>query len=290
MAREYHEQMMAQAEASMEKAMSIENPDEQWRAIQNAKLEAITFNTDDAKLLSPDYNPDGPPEMKLSARAETNVAVHNTANAIAKRAFVDYLDQIAPLLEPEDKVIVVTSGGAAAIWDAAGEANATENPWVLEEARKRGFSTVFTFVDADPDEVWADPKRGVIERATKKGRMVTARLFAESYTYGAKNFAEFAKQHENDADVRIVYFDNARKTPEGKPDKPVKVASMPKSALSRTVKTILPKADNELEKLFRGGKVSASIYLGGANHKRIWKTAPRAFFERMRSIFERSFQ
>lgn len=91
-----------------------------------------------------------------------------------------------------------------AVWDAAGEQNSTENPWILNEARKRGLNTVFAFVDADPQVTWENPKRGVVERAGREGRMVDARLFAESYTVGAKNFDAFHQAHRGEADASFV--------------------------------------------------------------------------------------
>jgi hypothetical protein len=52
------------------------------------------FSTDDAKLLSPDYSggPDMSDDERKEIRARNNVALHQTANALAKRAFVKYLD------------------------------------------------------------------------------------------------------------------------------------------------------------------------------------------------------
>ena len=50
----------------------------------------------------------------------------------------------------------------------------------------------------------------VIERAGKKGRMVDARLFADSYTHGARNFQKFATANANNPNVDVVILDNTR--------------------------------------------------------------------------------
>jgi hypothetical protein len=188
------------------------------------------FNTDDAKLLSGDYNPQGVDQNEVfDARSKYNVAVHQTANAIAKRAFVKYLDDVVRGLPEDRRTVLVTSGGVAsgkgyaigqvesvnevaqsvgAVWDAAGEQNATENPWILEQCKQRGIKPIFVFVHADPAQTWENPKRGVIERAQKKGRMVDARLFADSYAIGAKNFKAFYDKHKDSGDADFVILEN----------------------------------------------------------------------------------
>jgi hypothetical protein len=193
-----------------------------------AESEHHVYNTDDAKLLSPDYNP--PKELGLDKsavndmRSRNNVLVHQTANAVAKTAFLQRLDEL-----PEGSQVLVTAGGCAAgkgfaighveqaaalaphvgaTWDAAGEQNSTENPWILDECRARGLKPIFTFVDADPEARWSsDHPHGVLERAAGKGRMVDARLFADSYGEGAKNFAAFHAAHADDPDVGFILID-----------------------------------------------------------------------------------
>jgi hypothetical protein len=134
--------------------------------------------------------------------------------------------------------VLVTSGGCAsgkgysignvkeaaeiaktvgAVWDAAGELNATENPWVKEELKKRGLKGVFMFADSDPSTRWENPKLGVVERAKKVGRMVDARLFADSYAIGAKNFQAFADQNKNDPDMQMMVL-SSRTQPPSKAD------------------------------------------------------------------------
>src|SRR5690606_6230971 len=138
--------------------------------------EAKNFATDDAKLLSPDYNPptSGDPdsaEAALAARGLHNIAVHQTANAVAKQAFTMRLDQVAAD-QGGSKTILVTAGGvgagksysiennpqalelknrAAAVWDSAGEQNSTELPWVIAEAKKRGLEVAVVYVHRRPD-------------------------------------------------------------------------------------------------------------------------------------------
>lgn len=243
-----------------------------------------TFNTDDAKMLSGDYN-NGDPE----AKAFYNVAVHGTANAVAKRAFVDHLEENKGLPDDE-KIIVVTSGGVAAgkgfsvaqspeisarskgataVWDAAGEQNATENQWVLEEAKKRGYKVTYVYVHADPNTSWAGtPERGgAVTRAQKKGRMVNEKMFAESYELGAKNFEAFANRNRNDPDVEIAYFDNATG------GKPKKVPKMPSAALTFKANDIEKKARTYIDKEFEGGSIPEWVYRGGTNSRYIWPSA-----------------
>ena len=186
------------------------------------------FNTDDAKLLNPVY------QASLENRARYNVSVHQTANAIAKRAFIQHLDEVVMKLPEDKRTVLVTAGGVAAgkgyavsknpevsrladmagaVWDSAGEQNATELPWVMEQLEKRGIRGTFVYVHADPQQIWTNPKRGVVERAKKKGRMVDARLFVESYRYGAENFDRFRKRHDDSDKHRFVVIDNTSATP-----------------------------------------------------------------------------
>jgi hypothetical protein len=193
------------------------------------------FVTDNVKLLQPDYrgkqqeftDKEGKKKMVATPetqawRAKNNVLLHQGANAVAKKAFLKTLDDLAKLPDGDPrKSVLVTSGGvgsgkgyalkkgpdqakalkanAGAVWDAAGEQNATENTWVLEEAKKRGIKSTFMFLDAPPERQWADPKMGVVQRAADpegEGRMVDARLFADSYSLGPKNFKAFQEKHD----------------------------------------------------------------------------------------------
>jgi hypothetical protein len=185
-----------------------------------AKGNNWVFETDGAKSLMPEWTrPDLPPDEKGAVhperakfRGKYNAILHQGANAIAKRAFLSRLDEIEKMPEDQRKVLV-TSGGVAAgkgsalaaqpdlaksvaaTWDAAGEQNATENEWLLEECKKRGIKPVYLFVSADPKQSWP----GVIERAKGIGRMVDAQLFADSYAVGAKNFNDFYEKNKDEA-------------------------------------------------------------------------------------------
>jgi hypothetical protein len=246
--------------------------------------EAKTFNTDDAKMLSGDYN-----NGTLEAKGVYNAAVHPTANAIAKRAFVQHLDDNANL-PPEKKKILVTSGGvaagkgfaiskaggktgslvddAAAIWDSAGEQYGTENAWVLKEATKRGFTVDYVYVHANPTETWTNPKRGVVERARKKGRMVDSKLFAESYTYGAKNFSEFQSANAGNKSARFHVIDNTQIYNPAKGTGPRLVKKMPKSALTLNPKTLYRRSRKHIED--KKAEIPAYVYRGGTVGDHIW--------------------
>lgn len=241
------------------------------------------FNTDDAKLLSPDYNPDGEDAAVKDARGTYNLAVHQTANAVAKRAFLRHLDEVVAGLPEDQKVVLVTSGGVAsgkgyalknapgtsdlatkvgAIWDAAGEQNATENPWVLEECRKRGIKTIFAYVHADPASTWENPARGVVERAGKIGRMVDAQAFADSYAYGAKNFKAFMDANKDGDGVQFFCINNAA---EGGPRVE---EGVPEAALAVDADELYARASAVLDE--RKDKLKPAVYRGGSVGRRVW--------------------
>lgn len=242
------------------------------------------FATDDAKVLSGDWNPQGvsPDDVKV-ARSLYNTAVHQTANAIAKRAFSKYLDNLAQLPEDDPKRhVLVTAGGVAAgkgyalanigevnaiskmvgaVWDSAGEQNSTELPWVLEECRKRKLKMTAVYVHSDPSQTWENPDRGVVERAQKKGRMVDARVFADSYTHGASNFKAFADhaQQNNAGDVSIYFIDNTSA-------KPTLSQEMPSAALTLDPEALYHRSLDYLQKASVGGHIKR----GGSSGTRIW--------------------
>ena len=194
------------------------------------------FGTDDVKMMYKPWEGSVGPDGKLSQetldfRSTNNTALHQTANALAKKAFVTYLDSVVAKLPDDKKNVLVTAGGvaagkgyaienigavnaiskaAAATWDTAGEQNSTELDWVANECKKRNIKMTVVFVHANPASRWDNPKSGVIERAGKKGRMVDARLFADSYTYGARNFHKFATANAKDPNVDVVILDNTR--------------------------------------------------------------------------------
>jgi hypothetical protein len=184
-----------------------------------------TFATDDAKALSVAWShPD--PETRADNRSTLNLVLHSTANAIAKRSFVQHLDTLK-----EGDSLLVTVGGvgagkgyalknvpealvlkskAAAVWDSAGDQNATENTWVQKEAEARGLKVDYVYVHADPRNSWANPKMGVVKRAgdPADGRMVDARVFADSYDVGAKNMAAFHERHKDNPSASFTWIDN----------------------------------------------------------------------------------
>jgi hypothetical protein len=242
------------------------------------------FNTDDAKLLSQDYNPRGQADDAVKdARSTYNVAVHQTANVIAKRAFLQHLDEVVAKLPEDKRSVLVTSGGVAsgkgfslanvqatseiankvgAVWDAAGEQNAAENPWVLDECKKRGMRAIFAYIHADPAQTWENPERGVVERAGKKGRMVDARVFADSYAIGAKNFAAFHQQHQSDPAAQFFFIDNATG------GKPKLSEGMPEAAMAVDGEKLYAQATNVIEQ--RKDKIKPAVYRGGTIGQRIW--------------------
>jgi hypothetical protein len=187
------------------------------------------FEADDAKNLFEPWSGKGlTPDQRAEMRSTMNTPLHQTANAIAKRAFLMHLDEMSP--EDRAKGLLVTVGGCGAgkgfalktlaksgmpefdvkrygaTWDSAGDQNATENPWLLKEASARGIPVTYAYVSSDPQVSWADPKRGVVQRARNPddGRMVDATVFADSYVIGAKNHAEFSTRNAKAASFVFV--------------------------------------------------------------------------------------
>lgn len=203
-----------------------------------------TFGTDDAKVLTDKW-------ADPTNRATLNTPLHQTANAIAKRAFVQHLDT----LKPGDELMVTVGGCGAgkgyalknvpdalgaknrskAVWDSAGDQNATENGWIQKEAEKRGLKVNYVYVHADPKTQWADPNRGVVKRAQdpKDGRMVDAKVFADSYALGAKNHQRFYNQHKDNPNVNFMFLDNTSSTPRQLPGIPREALSLNRRELSK---------------------------------------------------------
>lgn len=227
-----------------------------------------TFSTDDAKMLSPDY------AKSNDNKALYNVAVHQTANAVAKNAFVRYLDDVVSKLPADQRTVLVTAGGVAAgkgyalgnvesaksmaakvgaVWDTAGEQNSTELPWVMKEAAKRGLKVVFAYVDADPIVTF----ERVVSRAQKAGRMVDADLYADSYAIGARNFQSFAEKNAGKAD--FIYLSNR--------GKPSLLNSFPKDALVDRNK-VYDAARAYLRS--KSGELSPAVLAGATIGERLW--------------------
>ena len=235
-----------------------------------------TFGTDDAKCLTDAWShPD--PDTRANNRATLNVALHQTANAIAKRAFVQHLDTLS-----KGDEILVTVGGcgagkgfalknnpdalamkskAAAVWDSAGDQNATENPWILKEAEERGLKVNYVFVHADPKVQWADPDRGVVKRAAdpKDGRMVDAMVFADSYAIGAKNHNAFHQANKDNPSASFVFLDNT--------GKPKQIPGVPKEALELDSASLAEFAQSKVKESSAPERVKSGALVG----TRIWK-------------------
>jgi hypothetical protein len=259
-----------------------------------AKADNWVFETDAAKSLMPQWTrPDLAPDERgkpvhperAEFRGKYNAVIHQAANAIVKKAFLSRLDDIAEMPEG-DRKILVTSGGVAAgkgsilaakpelkksvaaTWDAAGEQNATENEWLMQECKKRGIKPTFVFVAADPKVSWP----GVIDRALKIGRMVDAQLFADSYAIGAKNFKAFHDKHKDDADFIFGERRNRSKEDVAAGKDPVEVIigdSMPENALKLDPGEIYDYASKYIED--HKADVPNYIYDGATIGRRVWK-------------------
>jgi len=273
-------------EALAEDYLEMMGADRDKDGRERSAEERKTFATDDAKRLSPDYEPDhGTLAEKNAAKATMNLAVHQTANAVAKLAFLMRLDAIAST-EP-GATVMVTAGGVAAgkshairnnadakalvdraavIWDSAGEQNSTELPWVIAEAKKRGLVVEILYVHQVPEKSW--PR--VVSRAAKEGRMVDARLHAESYAEGARNFDAVQRKFP---DVKTVVIDVS----ESSPDAGVrKIDRVPTSALDLDADTVHQRNTEELrgqqnlpDHIKQGGMEQGEGVWGPPNHRAI---------------------
>lgn len=268
------------------------------KALRKRKVgvEPNIFATDDVKALNPDWNPSAIgvgeklDEETKTAMAKYNTAIHQTANAIAKRAFLVYLDDVVAKLPEDKRSVLVTNGGCAAgkgstlarstdpddphygmlpaseqvgaIWDAAGEQNATENAWIYTECKKRGIKVTCAYVWADPKDTWEASDRGVIRRAMKKGRMVDARLFADSYAEGAKNMKQFVDQYEHSEGLDFVFIDNRSKSD------PKLLTSFPDETLKWNAETIYADAVKSLKS--HSDDLDPALVKGGLNGEKIW--------------------
>ncbi|MBA2539352.1 MAG: hypothetical protein H0V17_06945, partial [Deltaproteobacteria bacterium] len=205
-------------------------------------MKAHVFEVDGAKKLYVAYGggkaPGSPDE--LNVRATANHALHPAAVAIARLAFLKHLDHLKSL-DPNDpqRSVLVTNGGCAAgkgsltgivkdadggkfkfgaVWDAAGEGDASENGWILAAASARGLKVTYGFVESDPTVTY----NGVLDRAESTGRIVDPVTFTRSYVKGQENMRAFLESPEYQAalargDVETVgvytgKFDMATKT------------------------------------------------------------------------------
>ena len=258
----------------------------QFLAMVNADPPA-KFEADNAKMLFGAWaGRDSTPEARAEFRSTMNTALHQTADAIAKRAFLMHLDGMSDA--DKAKGLLVTVGGCGAgkgyalktlakegfsdfnskaygaIWDSAGDQNATENPWILREAAQRGVGVTFAYVSSDPEVAWADPQRGVVQRAgdPKDGRMVDAHVFADSYVIGARNHDAFAKAHQGEA--TFVFVKNGAKIE--------KLDGVPSSDLSRDRSKL---HDFAVETIRKREGVAPRIRRGALVGQRIWTVGRR---------------
>lgn len=249
-------------------------------AIDAAKPgEAPVFETDAAKGLTDVWDHPG---MSLDDRSANrslyNVALHQTANAVAKNAFIQHLDT----LKPGDELLVTVGGCGAGkgfslknvpealslkqsskvVWDSAGDQCATENPWIQKMADERGLKVNYVFVHADPYKQWADPERGVVHRAEdpKDGRMVDAKVFADSYAIGARNHQAFYEANKSNPNANFVFIDGR--------GKPTKIDGIPKDALSVDRDDLAKFANKTVHD--REGSIPDRIVRAATMNERIW--------------------
>jgi hypothetical protein len=237
-----------------------------------------TFGTDDAKVLHAAWSH---PELSLADRSTNraiyNCALHQAANAITKRAFVNHLDT----LKKGDEILVTVGGcgcgkgyalknipqalelksKAKAVWDSAGDQNATENPWIQKEAEKRGLKVNYLYVSADPHTQWADPARGVVKRAQdpQDGRMVDAHVFADSYALGARNHHAFHQANKDNPNARFMFLKSGAEVKQI-PGVPVEARSLDRRQLAKFA----------VDTVMNDPTVPAHIKRGATIGNRIW--------------------
>lgn len=191
--------------------------------------EQPVFEVDGVKRLLPEYGSGSKSAspQEYAFRLHHNHALHPTAVALARLAFIDRLDTLAELPDGDPrKQIFVTNGGCAAgkgsltaivkdalgdkaifgaVWDAAGEGDALENEWVLRAALHRGIRVVYGYAEANPVTRY----QGVLERGEDTGRVVDVLTFVNSYADGAAVFRDFlasAAYREAVAAGRVAAF------------------------------------------------------------------------------------
>lgn len=160
--------------------------------------------------------------------------------------------------------VLAVKNRSKAVWDSAGDQNATENPWIQHEAEKRGLKVNYVYVHADPYKSWADPERGAIKRAgdPNDGRMVDAKVFADSYVLGAKNFKAFMDQNVGNPRAAFYFIDNTGK-PKGIPGIPDKDLVLDSKKLTRFAEdTVLKGEVPAPPHVVRGALIGRRIWAG----------------------------
>lgn len=243
------------------------------------------FATDEAKRMSEDFNPPDANKKALKhARGRFNIAVHQTANALTKKAFTQHLDEAIGADPENEHLVVCTMGGcgagkgrsikgvpevqdkvdaAVAVWDSAGEQNGTELPWLAETCKQKNCKLAVLYVDRDAEDAWQDR---VISRAEQNGRMVDARLFAESYALGAKNMQAFAAAHADDPQVEIMYLDGNSQIPKLKASMSPQSSSLDHEQLFHDCAEHLLNVDTKKRVVHAGYEVGARIWGGIDDH------------------------
>jgi hypothetical protein len=151
--------------------------------------------------------------------------------------------------------------GSKAVWDSAGDQNATENPWIQSEAEARGLRVNYVYVHADPETQWADPNRGVVARAANPsdGRMVDAKVFADSYAIGARNHQAFYESNRDNPSARFSFLDNT--------GSPSRIDGIPQSALNLDAGRLAAFAERTVAR----ANVPPRVKSGALAGKRIWR-------------------
>lgn len=253
-----HESLSPAAREVYDRFKAVRDRDPQAAAraygeqVASAPKNNNVFSPDDAKMLSKDY------AASAENRALYNVAVHQTAHAIAKDAFIQKLDELAR--GPEgNRTVLVTAGGCAAgkgyalgsleetrsvasqvgaVWDSAGEQNSTDLSWIEKETSARGITPIYAFVGAQPEDTFARS----LERAAETGRVVDERLYYDSYAIGARRFADFV---QSNPDRQYIFIDGRGTPPKlmsEMPRVPVPTWGQFKSTVDRIVEQHNPPA------------------------------------------------
>jgi len=189
-------------------------------AQENGSADSPEFEVDGMKRLMPAYgaSEDHDGDAQRDYRLTMNHALHPTAVAIARMAFMARLDQLQALPDGDPrKQVFITNGGCGAgksdlanivkdrmgpkkgqfgaVWDAAGEGDALETAWIMQAAKARGLKTVVGYAEADPEQRYA----GVLDRAEGKARVVDVMTFVNSYADGQAEMKRFLSSPEFDA-------------------------------------------------------------------------------------------
>ncbi len=150
------------------------------------------------------------------------------------------------------------------VWDSAGDQSATENPWIQEEAEKRGLKVNYVYVHANPEVQWAHPKMGVIKRAADPtdGRMVGAIVFADSYANGARNMQAFYEHNKSNQQASFIFLQNSGPVPQELP-------GIPEEALKIDARKLAEFAIDAVNK----SDAPAHVKRGALMDQRIWGDA-----------------